>query len=66
VLADRFGSQVSVDGMWVPVRRAYAAVETGHRLVTVGSHGNVELSVNRGRGDDSFGVDAGSRVRLSW
>ena len=66
VLADRFGSQVSVDGAWVPVRRAYAAVGTGHRLVTVGSHGNVELSVNRGRGDDSFGVDAGSRVRLSW
>jgi S-adenosylmethionine hydrolase len=34
--------------------------------VTVGSHGNVELAVNQGRGDDTFGVQAGGRVTVSW
>jgi len=59
-----FGASVSVDGEPVPVRRAYAAVEADERLVTVGSHGNVELAVNRGRGDEAFGVSAGDGVRL--
>jgi len=66
VLADRFGGHVKANGVWASVRRAYAEVEPGHRVVTVGSHGNVELAVNQGRGDETFGVDAGGRVRLSW
>ena len=66
VLADHFGSQVTANGVWAPVRRAYAEVDPGHRVVTVGSHSNVELAVNQGRGDETFGVDAGGRVRLSW
>jgi S-adenosylmethionine hydrolase len=32
----------------------------------VGSHGNVELAVNRGRGDEAFGVAVGDQVRLEW
>ncbi|PSQ32511.1 S-adenosyl-l-methionine hydroxide adenosyltransferase [Halobacteriales archaeon SW_10_68_16] len=66
VLADRFGSHVKANGVWASARRAYAEAEPGHRVVTVGSHGNVELAVNQGRGDETFGVDAGGRVRLSW
>ncbi len=66
VLAGRFGSHVEANGVRAPVRRAYAGVDAGDRVLTVGSHGNVELAVNRGRGDESFGVDAGDRVRLSW
>ena len=65
-LAERFGSDVTVNGVWAPARRTYAAVEAGGRLVTVGSHGNVELAVNRGRGDERFSVSPGSRVRLRW
>jgi len=65
VLGERFGETVAVGGDGVPVRRAYAAVDPGERLVTVGSHGNVELAVNRGRGDEAFGVAAGDRVTLS-
>ncbi|GCF14368.1 S-adenosylmethionine hydroxide adenosyltransferase [Haloarcula mannanilytica] len=65
VLADRFGGAVAVNGTEAPVRRAYAAVEPGQRLVTVGSHGNVELAVNRGRGDEAFGVDVEASVTLS-
>ncbi len=66
VLTERFGDHVNVNGVWASARRAYDMVDTGHRVVTVGSHGNVELAVNQGRGDDIFGVHAGGRVRLSW
>ena len=66
VLADRFGEAVTVNGVWAPARRTYAAVEADNRLVTVGSHGNVELAVNQGRGDERFSVSPGSRVRLRW
>jgi S-adenosylmethionine hydrolase len=66
VLDGRFGGSVAVDGERAPVRRAYAEVEAGERLVTVGSHGNVELATNRGRGDESFGVRVGESARLSF
>jgi S-adenosylmethionine hydrolase len=56
----------TVEGEPLPVRTAYAEVEAGERLVTVGSHGNVELAVNRGRGDDGFDVTAGDPVTLRW
>ena len=65
-LEGQFGSDVTVNGAWAPARRTYAAVEEGSRLVTVGSHGNVELAVNQGRGDERFSVNPGSRVRLRW
>jgi S-adenosylmethionine hydrolase len=66
VLADHWGDSVRVNGVWAATRQAYATVEEGHRVVTVGSHGNVELSVNQGRGEKAFGVDVGSRVRVNW
>jgi S-adenosylmethionine hydrolase len=65
-LEERFGSDVTVNGAWAPARRTYAAVDEGSRLVTIGSHGNVELAVNQGRGDERFSVNPGSRVRLRW
>ena len=61
-LADR--ERVAVGGESVPVAAAYAAVAVGERLVTVGSHGNVELAANRGRGDEAFGLGVGDEVRL--
>jgi len=66
VVADAFGGEIAVDGERVPVWRAYAESDPGTRLVTVGSHGNVELAVNRGRGDEAFGVAAGESVELRW
>ena len=57
---------VTVNGLDAPVLQAYAGVEAGEPLVTVGSHGKVELAVNRGRGDDAFGVEAGDSVELEW
>jgi S-adenosylmethionine hydrolase len=57
---------VRVDGEPVPVVRSYAVRDAGERLVTVGSHDNVELAVNRGRGDEAFGVAPGDPVELAW
>ena len=63
-LDDAFGSSVAVDGQQVPVERSYAAVGVGDPLVTVGSHGNVELAVNQGRGDRAFDVAVGDAISL--
>jgi S-adenosylmethionine hydrolase len=64
VLDGRYGGQVAVDGERVPVEPTYAAVDPGQRLVTVGSHENVELAVNRGRGEAAFDVAVGDTVSL--
>jgi S-adenosylmethionine hydrolase len=56
--------EVTVNDETVPVARAYAEREVGERLVTVGSHGNVELAVNQGRGDEAFGLSVGDEVRV--
>jgi S-adenosylmethionine hydrolase len=66
VLTGRYGDYVQANGISATVRRSYAEVEESHRVVTVGSHGNVELAVNQGRGADTFGVNVGGRVRLAW
>ena len=59
-------SVVRIDGEPTPVVRSYAHAETGERVVTVGSHGNVELAVNRGRGDDAFELAVGDAVRIGF
>jgi S-adenosylmethionine hydrolase len=64
VLADR--DAVRVNGQSVPVDRAYAHVDEGQWLATVGSHGNVELAVNRGRGEAAFDLAPGDDVALAW
>ncbi|MFC7221567.1 S-adenosyl-l-methionine hydroxide adenosyltransferase family protein [Halalkalicoccus sp. GCM10025322] len=66
VLEDRFGEEVAVNGTAVPAERSYAHVDPGERLVTVGSHGNVELAANASRGDEAFGVEVGSDVRIDF
>ena len=57
---------VQVNGESTPVVRSYAHADAGARVVTVGSHGNVEFAVNRGRGDEAFGLSTGDRVELEW
>jgi len=56
--------RIVANGDRVPVCETFAAVPAGEALATVGSHGYVELDVNRGRGDEAFGLEAGDRVRL--
>lgn len=55
---------VLVNGDRAPVGGSFAAVPVGDRVVTVGSHGNVELAVNQGRGEDAFQVGVGDPVEL--
>ncbi|MFB6108623.1 MAG: S-adenosyl-l-methionine hydroxide adenosyltransferase family protein [Haloplanus sp.] len=55
---------VRVNGETVPVVETFASVGRGHALVTVGSHGYVECDVNRGRGDEWFGLDPGNAVTI--
>ncbi|MEF8857916.1 MAG: SAM-dependent chlorinase/fluorinase [Halolamina sp.] len=62
LVSDR--DSVIVNGLQAPVRRSYAAVGDGERLVTVGSHDYVEFAVNRGRGDEAFDLAAGDTVEL--
>ena len=57
---------VRVNGESTPVVRSYAHADAGARVVTVGSHGNVECAVNRGRGDEAFGLRVGDGVELEW
>jgi S-adenosylmethionine hydrolase len=66
VLDGWFGGSVAVNGDRVPVERSYAHVDIGDRLVTVGSHGNVELATNQGRGEAAFGVSVGDSVDLAF
>jgi len=56
--------QLVVDGTAVPFVRSFAHVEPGEALVTVGSHGNLELAVNQGRGTDFFDVHTGTSVTI--
>ncbi|MFW6004020.1 MAG: SAM hydrolase/SAM-dependent halogenase family protein [Halodesulfurarchaeum sp.] len=64
-LEDSFGESILVDGRETVVARTYAAVPPDEQLVTVGSHGNVELAVNRGAGDEAFGLEVGSTFYLA-
>lgn len=66
VLEGQFGSSVEVNGEALPVERTYATVAPEGALVTVGSHEKVEIAVNRGRGDDRFGVETGMAIELAW
>ncbi|MDG5817558.1 SAM-dependent chlorinase/fluorinase [Natronococcus sp. A-GB7] len=56
--------RVVANGEPAPVGDTFAAVPAGDRLATVGSHGYVELDVNRGRGDAAFDLAVGDRVVL--
>ena len=60
----RIGKAVLVDEQLIPVEASYAHVGAGAPLVTIGSHGNVELAVNGGRGDRAFGLETGDPVTL--
>ncbi|KAB1192177.1 S-adenosyl-l-methionine hydroxide adenosyltransferase [Haloferax sp. MBLA0076] len=55
---------VEVNGETTPVGHTFEAVARGERLVTVGSHGNIECDVNHGRGDEAFGLEPGDTVRI--
>jgi S-adenosylmethionine hydrolase len=56
----------TTDDERIQVGETFESVPRGDRVVTVGSHGNLELDVNHGRGDESFGIAPGDDVVLQW
>ena len=56
--------RATVDSVSAPVVDTFDSVEAGSRLLTVGSHGYVECDLNRGRGDEAFGLGVGDRFEL--
>jgi len=56
--------QATVNDISAPVVDTFDRVDAGSRLLTVGSHGYVECDVNRGRGDEAFGLGVGDRFEL--
>ena len=64
-LDDCVGADVAVNGTAATAVTAFDDVDVGDRLVTVGSHGYVECDVNRGRGDDAFGLHPGDDVVIA-
>lgn len=63
-LSTEWDRTISVNGAAAPVAQTYADVDPKQRLLTVGSHENVEMAVHGGRGDEAFGVTRGSPVHL--
>lgn len=66
VLPTSAGAHLRVDAREVPFASTYGAVNLGQPLVTIGSHGYVELAVNGGRGDRAFGVEPGDELSIRW
>ena len=63
-LARHEADTICVNGDRIVVADTFADVAPGERVVIIGSHGYVECDVNRGRGDDAFGLAATSAVRF--
>ncbi len=65
-LDDHDDVHVDGDPEPTPVVTSYAHADPGDPIATVGSHGNVELAVNRGRGDETFDLAVGDAVELVY
>jgi len=55
---------IAINDRAIGVADTYAELGVGDPLVTVGSHGNVELAVREGRGDVAFDLEIGDDVEL--
>lgn len=58
--------RAAVNGELVPVVDTFADVDSGGRLLTVGSHGHLECDVREGRGDEAFDLEPGDRVEIAF
>ncbi len=57
-----FGSQVEVNGRKVSFAQTYGFVGQGEPLVLIGSHGFLEIAVNKGNAALQFGLKSGDQV----
>jgi S-adenosylmethionine hydrolase len=59
-----FGSKVEVNGRNVPFVRTYGFVGQNEPLALIGSHGFLEIAVNRGNAALQFGLEGGDPVAI--
>ena len=59
-----FGSQVEVNGRKVSFVQTYGFVGQGDALALIGSHGFLELAVNKGNAALQFGLRSGDSVAV--
>ncbi|WP_256451701.1 S-adenosyl-l-methionine hydroxide adenosyltransferase family protein [Methanonatronarchaeum sp. AMET6-2] len=57
-----FGERVFVEGIEMPFQSSYGQVEVGSLLLTVGSHGYLEVGVNQGSASESLGIGRRGQV----
>ncbi|MGB9939899.1 SAM hydrolase/SAM-dependent halogenase family protein [Methanosarcina sp.] len=57
-----FGSQVEVNGRKVSFVQTYGSVGQGESLALIGSHGFLEIAVNKGNAARQFGLKSGDQV----
>jgi hypothetical protein len=58
------GFDVSLKGIKLKKVRTYAEVRRIEPLITIGSHGFVEIAVNQGNASDAFCLKPGDRIKL--
>jgi S-adenosylmethionine hydrolase len=77
IALDRFGNAITnlvglhrgvveVNGVELPVRRAYADVQSGSPLAVVGSTGLIEIAVRDGSAREQLGIERGTKVVLRY
>ncbi|WP_440946776.1 SAM hydrolase/SAM-dependent halogenase family protein [Methanosarcina sp. T3] len=59
-----FGSKVEVNGRKVSFVRTYGFAGQEKALVLIGSHGFLEIAVNRGSAESQFGLKGGDQVAI--
>jgi hypothetical protein len=75
IYVDRFGNlitnmrkpptgQVRLKGIKLKIAETYSQARRIEPLITVGSHGFVEIAVNKGSAAEAFGLKAGDRIEL--
>ena len=64
-LTPYLGQTVDVNGIPTPAVQTYGEVGRGEALVTVGSHGQIELAVRDGRGAVAFDVSKTAPIQIN-
>lgn len=59
-----FGSQVEVNGRRVPFVQTYGFAGKEEPLILIGSHGFLEIAVNKGNASLQFGLKSGDKVSI--
>ncbi|WGI17844.1 S-adenosyl-l-methionine hydroxide adenosyltransferase family protein [Methanonatronarchaeum sp. AMET-Sl] len=59
-----FGDTVIIDGFEMPYKRCYGEVDIGSVLLTTGSHGFLEVSVNQGSARKNLDVERGDELEI--